>query len=39
MGSENWQTDWRSFERSYEMDNVAIMGPNSYVRRRLQEPA
>ena len=39
MGSENWQTDWRSFERSYKMDNVSIMGTNSYVRRRLQEPA
>ena len=32
MGSKDWQTHWRSFERPYKMDNIAIMGANSYVR-------
>lgn len=31
MGSEDWKIYWRSFEGPYQMDNIAIMGANSYV--------
>jgi hypothetical protein len=36
MGSKDWQTHWRSLERPYKMDNIAIVGAHSYVRRPLK---
>ena len=32
MGSEDWPTHRRSLERPFEMDNIAVMGANPYVR-------
>ena len=36
MGSEDWQAYWGSFEGPYKMDNITIMGTNSYVYRTLK---